>query len=149
MEDPTTQPALLTPVLTNSKIIPVVHEEVLDDPTNRKATYSANNKELVFTCTITIPVELTLDDVTVYQYYEAGTLPIMDFYFVYNYTGHVLSGLFHPYNVKVSALKKNENNTPIPLASVTAVGSLIEDIDPKTSRRTVTTVRSITGEENE
>lgn len=147
MEDATT-PIAMTPVLTTSKITPLIHEETLDEPTNRKATYSANNKELVFTCTIKIPIELTLEAVTAYQYYE-GEGPVMDFYFVYDYAGHILSGVYQPFNVKVTALKKDENNTPIPLGTITTIGSLIEDTDPKTSRRTVTTVRSITGEENE
>lgn len=148
MEDQVTQPIAITPVMTSTKIIPLIHEETLNEPTNTRATYSANNKELVYTCNITIPVELDLTDVSFLQYYEGGGSTILDFYFVYDFAGHVLSGQYDTYSLKITALKKNVDNTPIPLGTIQVVGSLIEDTDPKTSRRTVTTVRSITGEED-
>ena len=149
MEDQATVPIPVVPVLTDTKIIPLIKDETLAEPTNMKATYSASKNQLTYTCNITIPVELTLADVSILQYYDNADPGILDFYFVYDYAGHVLSGVYRNYDLRLTALTKDLAGNAIPMQLVTVIGSLIEDTDPKTSRRTVTTVRSITGEENE
>ncbi|MNY21688.1 hypothetical protein D3C86_1552520 [compost metagenome] len=111
-----------------------------------KATYSSSKNQLTYTCSIKIPVELSLSDVSFLQYYDTADTSVLDFYFVYDFGGHVLSGVYKSFDVRLTALTKDLNNVAIPLNLVNVIGSLIEDTDPKTSRRTVTTVRSISGE---
>ena len=124
----------ITLIETLTKIEPSQNPE-LPDPVGCDAVYNTTNKTLEYTCTIQIPVEVDINDVKGYQYYSSDNENTLEIYFVYDYT-RSLSGDYNTYDVSVVALDT------IDLTKIENIFNLIENIDPKTSRGTVTTVRS-------
>jgi hypothetical protein len=123
--------------VTETQLVPIQSENPLAPPVNNVATASVVSGvvNLTYSCTITIPVEVNFDMVKAQQYYAGNQNKTLEFYFVYDYDG-TLSGENNHYDVILTA-----NGTKAPLAIISEVFSLIENIDPKTSRGTVTTVR--------
>ena len=137
MSDTLSRAIPMTVEVTETQLVPIQSENPLAPPINNVATATVVGGEacLTYSCTITIPVEVNLDKVTAQQYYAGNLCKTLEFYFVYDYDG-TLSGENNHYNVILTA-----NGVKAPLAIITEIFSLIENIDPKTSRGTVTTVR--------
>jgi hypothetical protein len=131
-------PTVVTVVPTNTQIVPLKSGNQLDPPFDESAILY-DGARLVYSCSIMVPVEVSLSEVEFQQFYESGA-SVINIYCVYTYKGH-LSGNFTQYNVQMTALD-TENDEPISMDSIELVYSLIVNEDPKTSRGTVTTVRN-------
>lgn len=125
----------VTPTPTTKQITPLKSDNLLDPPFQNKAIYDAGSAkpQLQYSCSVMLPVEIDWSQVTVYQFYAGNGSQTLEFYFVYD-KGGVLSGNFKQYDLTITALDTDGNGNKIPLDTIQNVFSLIENMDPKTSR---------------
>lgn len=134
----------VTPTNTNEPIVPSSNP-TLNPPYNETAVcnLAPATPELTFTCTVDIPTEVAWSDVQVLQYYNSSNADTVEIYFVYNISGG--SGKYNSYTVEVALNNTDANGRDIVFNNITKITSLIEDIDPKTSRGTRTVVQRVGG----
>ena len=137
MSDTLSRPIQMNVEVTDTQIVPIESPEMLNPPYNNVARTETlgGQLNLIYSCTIDIPVEVSLNDVSALQYFAGEKSATLEFYFVYDYDG-TLSGANNSYDVILTAI-----TTEAPLVQIGNIYSLIENIDPKTSRGTVTTVK--------
>lgn len=134
----------VTPSNTATQIVPS-QNPTLGAPYNESASYNSSQATpaLTFSCTVQIPVEIAWSAVQVLQYFNASNPNTIEIYFVYNIAGG--SGNYNTFNVQINCNSTYLNNVRIDLSKVNTIVSLVEDVDPKTSRGTRTMVQR-TGE---
>lgn len=134
----------VTPTNTNEPIAPSTNP-TLNPPYNESALCNLEpaTPELTFTCTVDIPEEISWSNVQVLQYFNAANADTIEIYFVYNVVGG--SGKYNSFNVAVSVNNVDATGHEIDFNNVTNITSLVEDIDPKTSRGTRTMVQHTGG----
>lgn len=142
----------VTPTNVDQPLFPSSNPTLVD-PYDDGAAYDASSAapSLTFNCTIKIPVEVSWDSLRVQQYYttnepsdqnDPNNPTTVSIYFVYDITGDE-SGNFNEYQVSVTLNDTNAEGQAIPFDQITNIFTLIDDLDPKTSRGTLVPVKRV------